>query len=149
SVSTYSRDNGVWSRSLIASGRSVTDNEIDIPISHIRTSGNTSANVTVSLSRENCLSSLLVCARIFFIISSFRLREATQLVAVSFAHFHHDRDKDVLERVGFFIRSRDLYSGSLELFAHSSDSSFNFFIHDHMQPIAEERDAPRFAIVLE
>src|SRR5690349_18892746 len=90
SVSTYSRDNGVWSISLIASGRSVTDKEIDIPISHIRISGNTSANVTVNLSRENCLSSLPVCARIFFMINSF-------LLTVSFAHFFNDRDEHVFE----------------------------------------------------
>ena len=66
-ASMYWRDNGVLSRSWTATGMFFTVSDVALLNRSNRRMGNNNASDNVNLSRSNCVSSFLTCARTRFI----------------------------------------------------------------------------------
>src|ERR1051325_4532992 len=147
---------------------SFTDSEVALLSSNSSSTGKTSANASVSQSRQSCVNSFLTWARIRFIdffvrsptvregmfhkvvLPDGRTSDTLFLGALTFLpQFLDHRDKDILQRVGHFVRARDLDLFARQPCSNVLDGRSRIFVRDDMQPFAKQRHAPAFHFALQ
>src|SRR5262245_1336455 len=138
-ASAYWRDRGVWSRSWMTMGMSVTVSEIDVPRSAVRHTGNTSASPKARGSRTSWVSSLRVCATIR------RMRHPSGGDGALLG----DGEEDVFQRIGFLLRLEDADAVTREPGRERTRRRVRVAVDDDVESIAEERYPPRLHLPLE
>src|SRR5262245_47273517 len=121
-------------------GMSVTVSEIEVPSSAVRPTGSTRANPSASRSRKSCVSSL----RAWATMRRIRLTRSGGERALL-----GDGEKNVLERVVLLDRLEDANAVARQPFLEPAPGGPRVAVDDDMEAIAEQRDAPRFHLLLQ
>src|SRR5689334_1929519 len=127
---------------------SVTVSEIEVPRSAVSTTGSTTARASASRSRRSWVTSLRAWARMRrTALRRARSGRGPHLPGPPVAG--HDQDEDILQRVVLVGDPEHAQALALEAGRQPPARLGGIAVHDHVDAVAEERDAPVLQLALQ